>query len=331
MKRNEILKRLGFEIPFEKRKRVIVCSDLKNEADDQFAVMHHLLSPTEEVCGIVASHFEWFPRLAHAYADGAAENRFGDDPPVMLARRGRTMEMSFEEGKRLLSLAQIDDVLLLRGSVFELQDMAHLPESEGADFIIREAMKEDTRPLYVCILGGITDLAIAYLKEPKIAGRLTAIWIGGAAYPEGGQEFNLCQDILAANAIFESDMPLWQVPSDVYSTMEVSFAELADKVAPCGQLGKYLFGQLVETSRTILGVDKTFLPETWILGDNPTVSLLLCRGRTCYEEVTAPHVRLDGTYIAGKRDDRIIRVYRAVDVRMTLADMFSKLKLCYGM
>ena len=62
MKRDEILKRLGFGIPHASRIRVIVCSDLKNEADDQYAVIHHLLSPSEEICGIVACHFEWFSR-----------------------------------------------------------------------------------------------------------------------------------------------------------------------------------------------------------------------------------------------------------------------------
>ena len=45
MKREEVLQKLGFSIPNEKRIRVIVHSDLKNEADDQYAVMHHLLSP----------------------------------------------------------------------------------------------------------------------------------------------------------------------------------------------------------------------------------------------------------------------------------------------
>ena len=34
MKREEVLQKLGFSIPKEKRIRVIVHSDLKNEADD---------------------------------------------------------------------------------------------------------------------------------------------------------------------------------------------------------------------------------------------------------------------------------------------------------
>ena len=45
MKREEILSRLGYSLPKERRRRVILSTDLKNEADDQYAVMHHLLTP----------------------------------------------------------------------------------------------------------------------------------------------------------------------------------------------------------------------------------------------------------------------------------------------
>lgn len=102
MKREEVLQKLGFTIPREKRIRVIVHSDLKNEADDQYAVMHHLLSPNEEVLGIIAGHFEWFPRLAEEVAARGESCRFGEGLSVMLSRRGNTMQMSYEEGERLL-------------------------------------------------------------------------------------------------------------------------------------------------------------------------------------------------------------------------------------
>ncbi len=74
-------------------------------------------------------------------------------------------------------------------------------ESEGARLIVREAMKDDPRPLYVTFFGPLTDLASAYLMEPRIAGRLTAIWIGGGAYPAGSPEFNLGNDVNAANEV----------------------------------------------------------------------------------------------------------------------------------
>ena len=49
MKREQILARMGIRLPMEKQVRVIVSSDVKNEADDQFAVMHQLLTPTFDV------------------------------------------------------------------------------------------------------------------------------------------------------------------------------------------------------------------------------------------------------------------------------------------
>jgi len=39
------------------RKRVIIDSDAKNEADDQFAIVHALLSPSLDVVGVIPAHF----------------------------------------------------------------------------------------------------------------------------------------------------------------------------------------------------------------------------------------------------------------------------------
>ena len=39
------------------RRRVIINTDAKNEADDQFAIVHALLSPSLEVRGLIAAHF----------------------------------------------------------------------------------------------------------------------------------------------------------------------------------------------------------------------------------------------------------------------------------
>ena len=73
MKRVEILQRLGFSVPDNRRKRVIVHSDIAAEADDYFAVAHHLLTPSEDVVGIIAANFEWRFRAI--------------DHPAMRARR----------------------------------------------------------------------------------------------------------------------------------------------------------------------------------------------------------------------------------------------------
>ncbi len=52
-------------------------------------------------------------------------------------------------------------------------------DSEGARLIIKEALADDPPALVRHLLGPLTDLASAYLLEPRIAGRLTAIWIRG--------------------------------------------------------------------------------------------------------------------------------------------------------
>ncbi|MFD0476182.1 hypothetical protein ACFQ0B_54165 [Nonomuraea thailandensis] len=40
-----------------RRRRVIINTDAKNEADDQFAIVHGLLSPTLDMRGLIPAHF----------------------------------------------------------------------------------------------------------------------------------------------------------------------------------------------------------------------------------------------------------------------------------
>lgn len=331
MKREEVLARLGYTVPQFKKKRVIVHSDVKNEADDHFAIMHHLLTPSHDVVGIIAAHFEGKVRIMQSFLQqsGAAPGTLRET----LIERGTSMQMSLDEGRKLLALAGIDDVPLLAGSAYELSDTENLPESEGADFIIREALREDDAPLYIAMLGSLTDLAIALLKKPEIATRLTAIWIGGGEYPNGGDEFNLAQDIQAANVVFGSAMPLWQVPKSTYKLMEVSFAELVKNVRPCGEVGAYLCQQMFDENDRMGRIARGMsFPhgESWCLGDNPTVSVLLqSEQRECWHMEKAPIIRGDMSYQPNP-EGKPVRVYDTVDARLTLHDLFAKLQLCYG-
>src|ERR671916_2767671 len=52
------------------QRRVILNTDAKNEADDQFAIVHAMLSPTLDVRGLIAAHFG-----AERSADSQAESR----------------------------------------------------------------------------------------------------------------------------------------------------------------------------------------------------------------------------------------------------------------
>src|SRR5690625_7583239 len=53
-------------------RRVIINTDAKNEADDQFAIVHALLSETLDVRGLIAAHFG-DSRSATSMLDSRAE------------------------------------------------------------------------------------------------------------------------------------------------------------------------------------------------------------------------------------------------------------------
>ena len=306
MKRSEILGRIGVAPPAASRIRVIVDTDAKNEADDQYAILHHLLSPMLDVRGIVAAHFE----QKAGYA-------------------GKSMEESYREIEKLLGLAEMEDVPFFRGCPSPLRSMLDAPGGEGVDFIIREARQPGK--LYIAVQGAMTNVAAALNAAPDIAENVIVLWNGGGPDPQGRPEFNVMQDPEAVRAVLAGRAEIWQTDQSVYSTLEVTLAELKRRVYPCGKLGRYLYDQLeAENHREY---DPGFLlrtGENWTLGDNTTVAVLLMnRWRGNWHMEHAPRLRQDLTYQADP-DGKMIRVYDSVDVRMTLEDLFSKLELAYG-
>lgn len=294
-----------FDVPESKKIRLIINTDAKNEADDQYAIVHALLTPSFEIKGITAAHFG----------------------PV---RSSTSMEDSYEEVLKVLDLMGLkDQVRVNKGAAKALPSEETIVSSEGADFIIEEALKEDDRPLYVAFLGPITDLAVAYLKEPKIADRLTALWIGCGPWPHGGYEFNLYNDIHAANVVLASQIPLWIVPRNVYRSIRASFAELAVNVKPYGKIGEYLFQQMLDFNSGWLADTDWPFREMWHLGDSPIVSLLLDEQEYDYELRAAPRVAED-MYFVHYQNERLVRWYERVDSTFLLQDMYAKLKLHYG-
>lgn len=297
-----------YTVPENKKVRLIVHTDCKNEADDQFALAHHLMTPRFEVKGIVAGHFCKNPQTYGE--EGTAKASYDEILKVM--------ELMGVRGKYPVAM----------GAAIGMKDEQTPVDSEGARLIIEEAMKEDDRPLYIACQGAVTDIASALLIEPGIAERLTIIWIGGGDYPKGGFEFNLVMDIHAANVIFSSKAPLWQIPMSLYKTFAVSLAELQLKVRPCGRIGEYLFRQMVEYNHEASKTGWVWPHgEIWGLGDQGTVAVLMEElEKVSYDLIPAPGIAEDMTYIHGQ-DNREIRVYRSLDVRLTLEDFFAKLAL----
>lgn len=163
MKRKEILDRMGLCLPPDKQIRVVISSDISNEADDPFAIVHQLLTPIFDVRGVIATHYEGKTR--------------GDR---------RSMENSYRMLTALMAATGMTDVPMLRGCAVPLAGELDVPDAEGVRFLIEEAQRDDPRPLYVTVQGALTDVAAALNRCPAIAGKMTVVWIGGMPYPKGG-------------------------------------------------------------------------------------------------------------------------------------------------
>ncbi|MDQ8734908.1 nucleoside hydrolase [Paenibacillus sp. LHD-38] len=293
--------KMPFEVPEKKQIRVIINSDAKCEADDQYAIVHAILSPRLQIKGLIGAHFG--------------------------TRSATGAEDSYQEILHVLDLMGLSEKYkVVKGANHKIPNILTPVPSEGANLIIKEAMKDDSLPLFVTFQGPLTDLASAYLQEPRIANRLTAVWIGGGTYPNGDTEFNLSNDIEAAKVVFDSPIPLWQVPKNVYDMVRVGLAELAVKVRPHGEIGRYLYEYLIQ--HNIKNGNRPQWPkgEIWVLGDSPAVSLLLDDQVFDYDLIEAPEITSEMGY-RHKPGNRKIRVYRSVDSRFILEDFYAKLEL----
>ncbi len=303
-----------YNVPKQKQIRLIVHTDCANEADDQYALAHALMTPKVDVVGIIGAHFEGKTALVH------------DD-----ASSGKTAQQSMDEINKVLRFMGLKGAYRVeKGAEYPLKDEQTPIDCAGVQMIIEEAMREDDRPLFIGCQGSITDLASAILLCPEICKRMTCIWIGGGAYPAGDEEFNLRMDINAANVVFSSEMPLWQVPKNIYKNFAVSLAELQYKVAPCGALGRYLFEELTELNEQLGWLPMWPHGEIWGLGDQGVLGAIMMENEceTEYELIKAPRIREDMTYDLDT-NHREIRVYKNMHYRMILEDFFCKLAINY--
>lgn len=284
------------------QRRVIIDTDAKNEADDQYAIVQALLSPTLDVRGIIPVHF------------GTERSECSRDE-------------SRAEVDLLLELLGLPGrVAVADGAATGLPDATTPIDSPGARLIIEEsklASPED--PLFVAFLGPLTDLASAILLDPGIVHRdVVVVWIGGMGYGVDwnypAPEFNLRNDIAAANVVFASGIAIWQIPATVYSMVSVGYAELEEKLRGTSKLADYLIDQLVDWNATYH--DEPI--EHRSLGDSPAVSVILNPRGGVFRTIPAPRFGTEGGYLPGAGHP--IRVYDAVDVRYLLEDMFAKIR-----
>lgn len=299
--------------------RVIVDNDFSGDPDGLFQLAHHLLCGSVDISLIIGSHLPVkFGGPASATA-GAAKAR------------------------DLLKVMRLDGHHMpIAGGELPIASRDRWTPSRATAAIVHEAMREDRKePLFYAAGAGLTELALAWLAEPKIGPRIKLVWIGGnehpgIAYPPPGPaevEFNLSIDPIAAQIIFnESDIEIWQVPRDAYRQMLFSMAEIED-IAVTGPLGRYLKAEL-DGMAAILATIPGFPPmpdaDVYVLGDSPLVTLTALMtpiqpdpASSRYLRKPTPWLNIDGSY-RDRPYARPMRVYSAIDSDLTFRDMVSR-------
>lgn len=304
------------------RMRVMIDNDFGGDPDGLFQLVHHLLSPSVEIRGIIGSHL-----------------RPGDgwDPSNETAAHAKK---KIEEVLSIMNLGKAFSVY--QGSNMPLENDSTAQPSEAASAIVKEAMRDDTKlPLYVVCGAGLTDIASAYLLEPKIAGRLTLIWIGGPEYaglaapPPNSTtlEYNLAIDLKAGQVIFNrSTISIWQVPRNAYRQVMMPYSSLLTKVKTQGRIGEYLTNALEGIMK--MGLKYNFnLGEVYIVGDSPLVLLTALQSSfeadpssSSYALHTRHLINRLGVYETNQKAGNI-RVYTRIDTRLILEDLYAKLYL----
>ena len=202
-------------------------TDTYNEIDDQFALVQMMMSPERfDVQAIYAAPFH------NARSSGPAQG----------------MELSYEEILRLLARLEISATGLVHRGVTEFVGLQKQSRNAPAvdDLIARARRASPTEPLYVVAIGAISNVACAILDAPDIVERIVVVWLSGNApdWPkefEQRAQFNLRQDVGAAQVVLDSKVPLVFVPAmPVTSHLHASVAEIERYVEPHGDIGRFL-------------------------------------------------------------------------------------------
>ncbi|PZO80978.1 MAG: nucleoside hydrolase [Mesorhizobium amorphae] len=181
--------------------------------DDALAIMLALGSPDEiEVLGITAVAGNVPLHLTERNARKICELCKRPDVPVF---RGADRPLV----RPLVTAEHVHGKTGLDGPDLPEPAMA-LQDEHGVDFIIRTLMAHPPGTVTLCPLGPLTNIAMALIREPRIAERIGEIVLMGGGFFEGGNitpaaEFNIYVDPEAAARVFASGAPIVMMPLDV--------------------------------------------------------------------------------------------------------------------
>ncbi|MCU1481063.1 MAG: ribonucleoside hydrolase [Subtercola sp.] len=124
-----------------------------------------------------------------------------------------------------------------------------LDPRHAVDLIIDLVMQHDPGEITLVPTGGLTNIAMAVRKEPRIAERVREVVLMGGAYAGGNwsatSEFNIIIDPEAAHIVFNENWPLTMVGLDL-THQALATPEVAAAIEAVGTPPAKFVGELLE-------------------------------------------------------------------------------------
>ena len=201
------------------RKPIILDTDIGTDVDDLLALSLVLTSPELELVGVTTVYGDVALR-AHMVRRLLALRGVTGIPLAMGASKPllgkRAIYWEGHEGKGLLTPEE---------------EAAPLPDEHAVDMIVRTVM---ARPgeITLAAIGPLTNIALAFLREPRLAQALAGLLIMGGSV--GGAralhlpwtEHNFRCDPEAAHVVLSAGAPTWIVPLDVTTQVRIRQADV---------------------------------------------------------------------------------------------------------
>lgn len=287
--------------------RVVIDTDAANEIDDQFAIAWALCSPEalrlEAVHAAPFSHGRFFRALATASSlrghatsdfDRLASKMSAADLERFVLRTppANGMTRSYDEILRLFEAAGVEPAGRVKRGAGEFMRRSDEPvASEAVEHLISLARSASPEhPIYVATIGAPTNVASALVAEPSIGANLRVLFLAGFPSTAGldDDSFNLVQDRIASNVLFESGVPLVYIPGyQVAELLQLSLPSAREWLATGGRLSQFLF-DAYQNNPINPHFDEP--GRSWVLWDMVAVAWLLNRAWVPTREVPRARV-----------------------------------------
>lgn len=349
----------------EGRVRCVIDTDTRNEIDDQYALAWALLSQDAlQIDGIYAAPYSFSRRLDELRAADRArqnpaaatdeerallpkyQNQLGrldaagtdindlaqiDPQSLLMVDPGRGMELSYHEILLCCEKMGIDCAdKVFRGADRYLQSLDAPVESDATAHLIAQARTATPEsPLYVLAVGAPTNVASALLLAPELIERIVVVWTAG--YPTTVLDleqpsFNMEQDIIASQLLFDSGVPLVYIPGfHVGAQLSLSLPEMEAWVRGKGAIGDYLHWLYTHNPHYPWQGISGHFARSWIIWDLVNIAWLLEPGWLPSHITDAPYLSADCRWLRHGAPRHPIREVLDINRDAIFRDFFGKL------